>query len=76
MNEELIHAVERFRLMPRDRDWFIPAVLEDCELPDIAFGVGENIANAMQYAHFGRDWGTALHQVMAVLGPPAKAHRP
>lgn len=72
MNEELILAVERFRQMPRTRDWFIPAMLEECELPDHSFGAGETLAGAMQYADFGTDWDAALRQVIAVLGPPEK----
>jgi hypothetical protein len=67
MNEELIVAVERFRLMPRDRPWFIPAMLEECELPDLAFGPNETVSGDMQYADFGKDWNAALRLVVAVL---------
>jgi len=67
MNEELIVAIERFRLMPRNRTWFIPAVLAECELPDHAFGPNETIIDDMQYADFGKDWGEALRRVVAVL---------
>ncbi|HEX4703547.1 MAG TPA: toll/interleukin-1 receptor domain-containing protein [Pseudonocardiaceae bacterium] len=72
MNEELIAAVERFRLMPRNRDWFIPAMLAECELPDHVFGPNETIAGDMQYADFGKDWDEALRQVIALIGPPEK----
>jgi hypothetical protein len=67
MNEELIVAIERFRLMPRDRPWFIPAMLAECELPDHAFGPNETLAGDMQYADFGTDWHAALRRVLAVL---------
>jgi len=69
MNEELLAAVERLRLMPRSRSWFIPAMLEECELPDHPIGPGETIANSLQYADFGTDWDLAMSQVVAVLGP-------
>jgi hypothetical protein len=69
MNEELIYAVERLRLMPRNRDWFIPAMLAECEIPDHAIGPNETLADTMQYADFGKDWDEALRQVITVVGP-------
>jgi hypothetical protein len=67
MNEELIVAIERFRLMPRGRTWFIPAMLAECALPDHAFGPNETLVGDMQYADFGKDWDDALRRVVAVL---------
>jgi hypothetical protein len=67
MNEELIVAIERYRLMPRDRTWFIPAMLAECALPDHPFGPNETIVGDMQYADFGKDWDAALRRVIAVL---------
>jgi hypothetical protein len=67
MNEELIVAVERLRLMRRDRTWFIPAMLAETELPDHVFGPNETIVGDMQYADFGKDWEEALRLVIAVL---------
>jgi len=72
MNEELIYAVERLRLMPRNRDWFIPAMLAECEIPDHAIGPNETLADTLQYADFGKDWDEALRQVITVLGPPRR----
>ena len=71
MNEELIYAVERMRLMPRDRMWFIPAMLAECEIPDFPIGPNETLTDSLQYADFGKDWDEALRRVLAVLGPPA-----
>ncbi|HEY3607728.1 MAG TPA: toll/interleukin-1 receptor domain-containing protein [Pseudonocardiaceae bacterium] len=68
MNEELIVAVERQRLMPRDRTWLIPAMLAECRLPDHALGPNETIGGDMQYADFGKDWDEALRLVIAALG--------
>lgn len=72
MNEELNHALERFRTMPRGRMWFIPAMLRECELPDFSVGVGETLAGALQYADFGKDWDEALRLVTKILGAPTK----
>lgn len=70
MNEELIHAVERMRLMPRDRVWFVPAMLAECEIPDFPIGPSETLTDTLQYADFGKDWDEALRRVLTVLGPP------
>jgi hypothetical protein len=68
MNEELALAVARLRLMPRTRSWFIPIVLEPCELPDVPIGPGETIADSIQYADFTADWDAAVRQLVAALG--------
>lgn len=73
MNEELVHALTRFRQMPPGRMWFIPAMLAECALPDFSVGIDETIADAMQYADFGKDWDHALSQVIKLMGPPLKA---
>jgi hypothetical protein len=73
MNEELALAVARLRLMPRTRSWFIPVVLERCELPDFPIGPGETIADSIQYADFAADWETALRQLIAAIGPAKRA---
>ncbi len=70
MNEELIIAVEQLRLMPRDRQWFVPVVLADCELPDFSIGPGETIENSLQYADFSESWDKGFHQLLSGLGPP------
>jgi hypothetical protein len=67
MNEELVLAVERLRQMPRTRQWFIPALLQPCPLPDLPIGPGETLADAIQYADFAADWDRALHQVLATI---------
>jgi len=74
MNEELTLAVARLRLMPRTRSWFIPVVLERCELPDIPIGPGENLFESIQYADFAADWDVALRQLIAAIGTPDRRH--
>ncbi len=43
MNEELTVAIEELRLRPTDRAWFIPVLLDDCEVPDRSIGAGETL---------------------------------
>jgi hypothetical protein len=76
MNEELALAVARLRLMPRTRSWFIPVMLEQCELPDVPIGPGETVADSIQYADFTADWETALRQLVTVLGPSFEPYKP
>ncbi|HEX4701205.1 MAG TPA: toll/interleukin-1 receptor domain-containing protein [Pseudonocardiaceae bacterium] len=70
MNEELTIAITRLRQMPRTRNWFIPIILEPCELPDFPVGPGETISDTIQYADFSTNWETALGQLVAAIGPP------
>lgn len=70
MNEELIIAVEQLRLMPRNRQWFVPVVLADCELPDYSIGPGETLAD-LQCADFSESWDKGFNQLVSTLGPPS-----
>jgi hypothetical protein len=69
MNEELIMAVDRLRLMPRDRAWFIPVLLDRCELPDLQIGPGETLAD-LQCVDLTGDWDAAVRQLVSALGAP------
>lgn len=69
MNEELIIAVERLRLMSRSRQWFIPVKLEECEIPDYRIGPGETL-DRLQYVDFSSDWEAALKILIAALSSP------
>ena len=68
MNEELIIAIERLRLMSRSRQWFIPVKLEECEIPDHEIGPGETL-DSLQYVDFSHDWEAALENLAAALSP-------
>ena len=67
MNEELRQAVEEMRLMPFDRRWFVPLVLEPCDLPDIVIDATTRLGH-LQYIDFGTDWDTAMKKLIEVLG--------
>jgi hypothetical protein len=66
MNEELIVAIEQLRRMPRTRRWFIPVMLEKCDIPELPIGLGETLDN-LHYADFSRDWDAAFQTVVRSL---------
>lgn len=70
MNEELITAVERRRLMPRDSRWLIPVILAPCDIPNHFIGAGETMASDLHYLDFSADWDDALRQLVEVLRAP------
>jgi TIR domain len=69
MNEELIIAIDRFRLMPRDRVWFIPAKLSPCTVPDLPIGPGETVAD-LQCVDFSAGWDAAMERLLRALNAP------
>jgi hypothetical protein len=66
MNEELIIAIDRLRLMHRSNQWFFPVKLAECEIPDYEIGPGETL-DSLQFVDFSRDWDTALKNLVAGL---------
>jgi hypothetical protein len=70
MNEELNLAVTRYRKMPRNRTWFIPAKLEECKLSDHPIGPSETVADQLQAPDFGMDWELAIRQLIDALDEP------
>lgn len=66
MNEELIIAVARLRLMHQARHWFIPIMLSTCSLPDYEIGPGERLDD-LQYIDFSQNWDSALNGLITAI---------
>ena len=66
MNEELLLAIELLRQMPVDRYWFIPILLDECEVPDLEIGRNETLRD-IQQVHLYRDWNAGIKDVLSVL---------
>jgi hypothetical protein len=43
MNEELSLAIEELRQYTTDREWFIPVLLSECDVPDRSIGAGQTL---------------------------------
>ncbi len=72
MNEELRLAVEQLRLMPLDRRWFIPVVLDACRVPDFDIDATTTLED-LQYLDFAEDWDTAMAKLINLIHPEPEA---
>lgn len=68
MNEELNLAIEELRLRPADSVWFIPILIDECEIPDVSVRAGETIRSLQAVSLFS-DWTAAVLQLLKVLSP-------
>ena len=66
MYEELNLAVEEMRLRPKDRAWFIPLKLNQCEVPDWDIGGGETLSD-IQYLELFTDWEKSIASLVSVI---------
>lgn len=66
VNEETVVAVEEIRRRPQNKAWFIPVIINDCEVERRPIGGGEYIDD-LQFCDL-RDWNTGLFQLLKVLG--------
>jgi hypothetical protein len=66
MNEELLIAIESLRKRPQDTSWFIPARLDNCDIPKIKIGGGRYISD-IQSLDFFEDFESALSRLLDVI---------
>jgi HEAT repeat protein len=68
MNEELTLAIDELRQRPTDQAWFIPALLNECDIPDRNIGGGETL-RAIQCVKLYPDLHEGIAQILAVIQP-------
>lgn len=68
VNEELILAIEELRKRPIDRAWFIPVLLDECDVPDRDIGAGKTLRD-IQYQSLYEDWETAIERLASTILP-------
>jgi hypothetical protein len=66
MNEEIISAVEKLRLRPADKTWFIPVMLSNCQIPDFNIGAGETLRD-LQCVRMYEDWEKGVGQLLSAI---------
>src|SRR6185436_2055888 len=74
MNEELAVAIDRLRKIPLDRCWFIPVLLDNCEIPELEISATETIRDIQQVRLYP-DWNAGIRKLVASI-KPAKAAEP
>jgi hypothetical protein len=67
MNEELTLAIEELRQYGYNREWFIPVLLSECDVPDRSIGAGETLKDIQQVMLF-QDWESGIQRIISVIG--------
>ena len=70
MNEELIVAIEVLRRRSTNKVWFIPVILNECDIPDRDIGGGETFKD-LQWVDLHKDWDTGIQRILKVISPKA-----
>jgi hypothetical protein len=77
MNEELTLAIDELRQLSQSRVWFVPVLLDRCEIPDIGIGRNETLRD-FQYVTLFENWEAGFRQILkAIRGarlPAVDAH--
>ena len=68
MNEELTLAIDELRIRPRDRVWFIPVKLNECEIPDWDISAGQTLRD-IQWVDLHKSYDKGLRQIISVVQP-------
>jgi HEAT repeat protein len=70
MNEELTLAIEELRQRAADQRWFIPVLLDDCEIPQRSIGAGETL-RSLQWVRLYEDWNAGIARILSTVQPDA-----
>jgi hypothetical protein len=68
MNEELTRAVDELRKRSPDRAWFIPVLLDECQVPVRSIGGGESLAD-LHWLKLYENWTDGLRRLLEVVAP-------
>jgi len=67
MNEELTLAIEELRQFASDREWFIPVLLSECDVPARSIGAGETLQD-INWLPLYEDWENGIQRIISVIG--------
>jgi hypothetical protein len=68
MNEELTLAIGELRQFASDREWFIPVLLSECEIPARSIGAGETLLD-INWVQLYEDWYAGIQRILSVIRP-------
>lgn len=66
MNEELMIALEELRLRTSDRAWFIPVILNECNVPAQNIGAGETLLD-LHWVNLHFNWEEGIKKITQVI---------
>jgi hypothetical protein len=68
MNEELTLATEELRQYASDREWFIPVLLSECDVPARSIGAGETLLD-INWVPLYENWEAGIQRILSVIKP-------
>jgi hypothetical protein len=68
MNEELKVALAELQRRSSDRIWFLPVLLDQCELPERILG-GAEFLRSLNYVNLSTDWSAGIAALSRVIHP-------
>ena len=68
MNEELTLATEELRQYASYREWFIPVLLSECDVPARSIGAGETLLD-INWVPLYEDWESGVQRIIEVIKP-------
>jgi hypothetical protein len=68
MNEELTLAIEELRQYASDREWFIPVLLSECDVPARSLGGGKTLLD-INWVPLYEDWDAGVQRIISVIKP-------
>jgi hypothetical protein len=66
MNDELLVAIEQLRQKSPQRIWFIPVLLNDCDVPSLDIGGGRTLID-LQWVNLHLDWDAGIKQIARTI---------
>jgi hypothetical protein len=75
MYEEITVAIEALREMPQDRNWFLPVLLSECEVPAYDIGAGQTLAD-IQWVEMLPDWDAGVTRIVTAIRQALRYEQP
>lgn len=69
MNEELALAIDVLRQYRTDVGWFVPVLLEECDVPALSIGAGRSLLD-LQWVPLYEDWENGVGRILSRINPP------
>ena len=68
MNEELTLAIEELRQYDSNREWFIPVLLSECDVPARSIGAGETLLD-INWVPLYENWEICIQNLQSIIKP-------